>query len=142
MTTTTPTRQRPDGVTLTAIWFIIGSVFFLLGIAAMLIFAYPAVIANTAGTDQYFALAGLSFGLAILVLFAAANLATAIGLLRLRGWSRIMSFALAGLGLFAFPFGTAIGALIIWYMLTDEAKAAFGALPPPSPPSTIERQAA
>lgn len=140
---TANTAQRPDGVTLTAIWFIVGSVFFLLGIAAMLIFAYPAVIRETSGSDLYFALAGLSFALAILILFAVANLTTAIGLLRLKSWSRIMSFVLAAIGLFAFPFGTAVGALIIWYMLGDEAKRAFGMAPPPPPPAqTIDRQAA
>jgi len=143
MTSPTPTRARPDGVTLTAAWFIIGAVFWLLAVLAMLVFAFPAVMReSTTGLDRYLAVAGVSFGLFVVAVFAAANVAGAIGLLRLRPWGRILTIVLAAMGLFAFPIGTVIGALIIWYMFGDEAKEAFEPTSPPAAVPGIDRQAA
>lgn len=132
MTIPTEARPRPDGVTLTAVWFIVSAILPVLGAAAVAIFALPAVIRDTEGADQYFAVAGVSFGLAVLLLMAAVNIAAAVGLLRLRPWSRMLAIVLAALGVFWFPIGTVAGALIIWYLLSDEAREAFGAGPPPT----------
>lgn len=140
MTITTTTTTRPDGVTLTAIWFLVGAVFALLGTAAMLLFAFPAVLDEpTSGIDRYLPVAALSFASFVIVILGLADLVTAIGLLRLRPWGRILSFVLAAMGLLAFPVGTVVGALIIWYMLTDEAKRAFEAAPPPPSAAELEQ---
>lgn len=118
---------RPDGVVLVSIWFFIQAGLALLGLAAIVIFAFPAVITGTAtGSDRYFAVAGVSFAALVVAFFAALPLVTAIGLLGLHGWARWVALVLGGLGLIAFPIGTAAGILIIWYMLSDEAKQAFG----------------
>jgi hypothetical protein len=127
-------RVRPDGVVLVAVWFIINAVMALLGIAALAIFALPAVVRDTSGSDQYFAVAGLSFGLLLIVVFGALDIAAAVGLLRLDEWARWLAIALAAMGLLLFPIGTVVGAFIIWYLLNDEAKQAFGvSLPQPQP---------
>jgi len=118
---------RPDGVVLVSIWFFIQAGLALLGLAAIVIFAFPAVITGTAtGSDRYFAVAGVSFAALVVAFFAALPLVTAIGLLGLHGWARWVALVLGALGLIAFPIGTAAGVLIIWYMLSDEAKRAFG----------------
>lgn len=133
MTINTTTTTRPDGVTLTAIWFLVGAVFALLGTAAMLLFAFPAVLDEpTSGIDRYLPVAALSFALFVIVILGLADLVAAIGLLRLRPWGRILAFVLSAMGLLAFPVGTVVGALIIWYLLTDEAKQAFGGETPPA----------
>lgn len=143
MTSETPQRARPDGVTLTAAWFIIGAVFWLLAVLAMLVFAFPAVFReSTTGLDRYLAVAGVSFGLFVVAVFAAADIAVVIGLLRLRPWGRTLSIVLAAMGLLAFPIGTVIGALIIWYMLGDEAKEAFYPTSSPAAVSGIDSRAA
>ena len=78
---------RPDGVVLVSIWFFIQAGLALLGLAAIVIFAFPAVITGTAtGSDRYFAVAGVSFAALVVAFFAALPLATAIGLLGLHGW--------------------------------------------------------
>lgn len=134
--TTSSNTKTPDGVVLSAIWFLIGAVFALIGIVALLVFAYPAVLTETArGFDRYMAVAGVSFGLFIIVLLGAVDLAAAVGLLRLRPWGRVLAIVLAALGILAFPIGTIAGGLIIWYLLSDEAKQAFGVAPPPVPDS-------
>jgi uncharacterized Tic20 family protein len=45
----------------------------------------------------------------------------------MKGWARWLAIVLAALGLLAFPVGTVIGALIIWYLLKDEVRQAFEA---------------
>jgi len=137
--TTQPTNAvaRPDGVVLVSIWFFIQAALALIGLAAIAIFAFPAVIRDTASSDRYFAVAGLVFAAFILMLLSVLPLVTAIGLLGLHGWARWVALVLAALGLIWFPIGTAVGVLIIWYMLSDEAKHAFG-VPVYEPPQAAQ----
>ena len=58
-------------------------------------------------------------------LVGVVALVTGFGLLQLRNWARWVAVALAAVSLLAFPVGTIIGALVIWYMLSDKGKAAF-----------------
>lgn len=129
--------SRPDGVVLTAVWFALGAVFWLLGVAAMLIFALPPVLSETSGSDQYYAVAGVSFGALVVAIMGVVSAITAVGLFRMRPWSRYLAIVLAALGLLAIPIGTVVGGLIIWYMLQDEAKIAFGVISPPPPASPV-----
>jgi hypothetical protein len=46
----------------------------------------------------------------------------------------MMAFVLAVMGLVAFPIGTIVGAVIIAYLLTDEAR---GAFEPPMGPGAV-----
>jgi hypothetical protein len=118
--------ERPDGVVLAAAWFIVVAVVSLVGVAAILVFAYPAVLAQaTTGVARYVAIGGVSFGLLVAVALGAASVAGAVGLLGLRPWGRIWAIALAAVSLLLFPVGTIAGGLIIGYMLTDWAKDAF-----------------
>ncbi len=136
--TDSPRRARPDGVMLISVWFIICSIIPLLGAVAILVFAFPAVIADTAGSDRYFAVGGVAFGFILVLGVGLLNVVAVVGLLRLREWARMLAIVLAALGLILVPFGTVAGALIIWYLLTDKAKQAFGApLPEPTPEESI-----
>ncbi len=117
---------RPDGVVLTAAWFIVVAVVSLLGVAAILVFAHLGGLAqSTTGLGSYVAISGVSFGLLVVVTLGAANVAGAVGLLGLRPWGRISAITLASIGLLLFPIGTIAGGLIIRYMLADEAKDVF-----------------
>jgi hypothetical protein len=128
------TGGRPDGVTLTAIWFIVNAVLALIGIVAMAIFAIPAVVNDTVGGDRYYAVAGVAFGMLLITTFGVLDVATAVGLFRLRNWGRWLAIVLAAMGLLMFPIGTIVGVFIIWYLLGDEAKRAFNvAEPAPEP---------
>jgi hypothetical protein len=121
--------HRPDGVLLSATWFLVVAAVALFGIAAILVFAFPAVLAETAtGAGRYLALGGVSLALLVVAALAAANTVGAVGLLRLRPWARTSAIALAAISFLMFPIGTVAGGLIIAYMLTDEATAVFGRL--------------
>ena len=138
--TKTSGAARPNGVVLISVWFIICAAIALISAAAVAILAFPAVLLETRGTDErYFAVAGLSFGLFLLGIFGVFEVAAVVGLLRLQNWGRMIAIVLAALGLILFPFGTLAGIFIIWYLLTDTAKRAFGAAaPPPPPPEPVE----
>ncbi len=145
MTSTgSPRRVPPGRVKLISAWFTIWAVVTgLIGARAILIFAFPAVLP---GSDPYLAFLGVSFGSSVGVDLAGEaflfcglgllNSAAAVGLLRLRGWARWLAIGLAAPALILFPFQLSpspvliiVGALIIWYLLTDKAKQAFRAPP-------------
>jgi len=117
--------RRPEAVSLIAIYHFVMSVPFFIGILALL-FAMLPVLINVEPPDVFWPLFGIGIGLFFCLLFALAFLVVGIGLWRLWPWARWGAIVLAVLSLPAFPVWTAIGALIIWYLLQDEAKQAFG----------------
>ncbi|MHB9032407.1 MAG: hypothetical protein ACYC6L_05110 [Anaerolineae bacterium] len=123
--TTSESVKRPDGVTIIAILqFILGGLG-LLGVLMMAVIGFAALWFTTTNTPAWVLLLALTFvglifgGLSILAIFAG------VGLLRLRNWARWVTIILAILDLPAFPIGTVIGALIIWYLLQDSVAALF-----------------
>ena len=117
--------RRPEAVSLIAIYHFVMSVPFFIGILALL-FAMLPVLINVEPPDVFWPLFGIGIGLFFCLLFALAFLVVGIGLWRLWPWARWGAIVLAVLSLPAFPVWTAIGGLIIWYLLQDEAKQAFG----------------
>jgi len=96
----------------------------LIGMAAIVVFAWPGVAANKGPAD-----AGTIFGLsvAILVLLCGSGVAVAggIGLLLAKGWGRILSIINAVLNLLAVPIGTVIGILVLIYLMRPEIREYF-----------------
>ncbi len=140
MTSTgSPRSVRPDKVTLIAVWFSISAAFSLFLVAALL-FVFPALVERDIADDpdRGMLIFARFFGGFLFGGFGVLNIAVVVGLLRLREWGRWLAIVLAILGLILIPVHTIVGALIIWYLLTDEAKHAFGvaALPEPTPTGT------
>jgi len=119
--------KRPDGVSLIAIYHFAMALPFLIGTFA-LIFALVAVLVSMEPPDVIWPLLGISVGLFFCLLFTLAFILVGVGLWQLWPWARWAAIVLAILLLPCFPVWTAIGVLIIWYLLQDEAKRAFGAV--------------
>ena len=134
--TDTPRSVRPDRVTLIAVWFGINAAISLF-LVAVLAFVFSGIVLPELGADPERGLVrfGGFFGGFLFGGFGVLSIAAVVGLLRLREWGRWLAIALAVLGLFLIPVHTIVGALIIRYLLSDEAKHAFGvaALPEPTP---------
>ncbi len=131
MTSTGSTRRaRPDKVTLIAVWCGINATISLLAIIPLFVFQSE--------NDQGLVASARGFGYFLFGGFGVSYIAAVIGLLRLREWGRWLAMILAVLGLILIPVHTIVGALIIWYLLSDEAKHAFGvaAVPEPTPTGT------
>lgn len=137
---------RPVGITILAILNFIGAAFCLLGGIAMILgggFIATMMSQQSAGVSGILAGLGAAAGVFIIICGGLAA-AVGFGLWKLKGWARIVSIVLVGingafqlLGLLgslahfnAFAviwtvFWIAIDALIIWYLLKPEVKAAF-----------------
>jgi hypothetical protein len=143
---------RPVGVTILAILDFIGAAFCLLGgIGMMLGGGFLATMINQQGGQGSAGAAGIFAGLGavagvFMIVMGAICALVGFGLWKLKGWARIVSIILAGIGaafqvigllaslahfnIFAVIWGLfwiAIDALIIWYLLKPEVKAAFQA---------------
>ena len=118
--------KRPDGVTLVAVWYFINA--FFIFISFFVLIAIPVSGAFSDINDQT-GLFWATTGVICLAIFVAVSgivvAVTGWGLLRIRSWARILALVLAIMGLFAFPVGTLISALIIWYLSKEEVRQAF-----------------
>ncbi len=138
MTSTgSPRSVRPDKVTLIAVWFGINAAISLF-LVAVLAFVFSGVVLPELGDDPERGLvifAGF-FGGFLFGGFGVLSIAAVVGVLRLREWGRWLAMGLAVVGLILIPIHTIVGVLIIWYLLSDEAKHAFGVAALPEPART------
>ena len=132
--------KRPDGVTAIAVWFFVDALL-LLFFACMLV-AIPASGVIDEINDpigEFWVIFSLTCGVIFILLSGFLSVMAGWGLLRLKQWARWLSIILGIFSLFAFPIGTVIGALIIWYLLKEDVRDAFdmaegGLLPEDSEP--------
>jgi hypothetical protein len=93
-----------------------------MAIAGLVVINLPGVVSGL--QDRGLASVGsLCFWLPGIV----ANVLAGWGLLKYKGWARILAIILAILNLILFPIGTAIGIYTLIIMFNDETKALFGA---------------
>jgi hypothetical protein len=120
--------KRPDGVTAIAVWFFVEAFLTLMIACTLIAVPFSGVFSDIGdSTGEFWATFGLTCAVVFVLMQAIALLLAGWGLLGLKGWARWLAFILAIFGLFAFPIGTVIGALIIWYLLKDEVREAFEA---------------
>ena len=118
--------KRPDGVTAIAVWFFVEAFLTLMIACTLIAVPFSGVFSDIGdSTGEFWATFGLTCAVVFVLMQAIALLLAGWGLLGLKGWARWLAFILAIFGLFAFPIGTVIGALIIWYLLKDDVREAF-----------------
>ena len=118
--------KRPDGVTLLAIYHFVIGITMLIGTCAILAFTIPAVtVANNNVNGPVVTLFLSSFALLITGFGGLLALIAGAGLLALKEWARWLALGIAVVSLIAFPIGTIIGGITIWYLLQEHVKAAF-----------------
>ena len=118
--------KRPDGVTAIAVWYFVDAFFTLMIACALIAVPFSGVFDDIGDSTGYFwATFGVTCGVVFILLSGIAALLAGWGLLRMKGWARWLAFILAIFSLFAFPIGTVIGALIIWYLMKEDVREAF-----------------
>lgn len=126
MATQSEKGGRPDNVTLIAIYyFVVGGLGLFGALAIVLLAIVPVVLVVQDPVGLNVSLAALGLGMITAGAFGIASVVVGFGLLRLRSWARWAAIVLAILGLCGFPIGTVIGALILIYLLGDEARLVF-----------------
>ena len=149
--------MRPTGVTLIAIYHVIGAVFLVL--LAVALVAGGSLLNSLFGGGKEGAIGGMGLGLFVGVLGAAFTLVFALvaaiagyGVWSLREWGRILCIVLAvisillslpGLLLMGLHFGlffggyrffrTAVNVVIIWYLVQPQIRALFQGSAPAVP---------
>jgi hypothetical protein len=116
--------KKPDLLILVAIWNFLSAFWALVGMAAIAIFAYPAV-SNLHGVENVAAVFVLTVGILILFIALVIAVAGGIGILVGKEWGRILSLVHAAFSLLAIPFGTIIGILVIIYLINPEVREFF-----------------
>jgi hypothetical protein len=129
--------KKPDLLILIAIWEFISAFVALIGIAAISVFAFPAVMGMRFNWNgRYYngmmsmnnniprvgAIFGLSVGIMVLACFLAVAILAGIGLLAGKEWGRISGIVHSVLTAFWVPIGTVIGVLCIVYLTRQEVK--------------------
>lgn len=116
--------KRPDLLLLIAVWEFITIVGALIGIGALVIFAFPP-IGWLVGAQKIALIFGVSIAIPILLGYIAVAIVGGVGLLRGKNWGRILSIAHSGASLLFLPIGTIIGVLIIIYLVKEPVAAYF-----------------
>jgi len=118
--------HRPEGITLTALWFFflaMGCVFGLGGLAIGLV----GLWADSDTHDIVLGTMGMMLGFLAITATGTFYAVTGWGLWNLKHWSRGAAIILSALQLVLVPFGTVAGIMILIYLSRSQrAKAAFG----------------
>jgi hypothetical protein len=118
--------RRPEFVTLIAVYqFVTAGILFLLScmIPAVL---FPSIVFYVDASEGVFAAIAMSTAaLALFLGFGFASVVVGWGLLRMRQWARLGAIVLGAFALIGFPIWTIVGILVLVYMTSDEARAAF-----------------
>lgn len=117
--------RRNDTLSLVAIYHIAMAVPLLVASLVLSVLLVPAVLAGSP-QQAIWSVFGISVALFVAMFFGLAFLVVGIGVWRLWRWARWGAIVLALLVLPAFPVWTIIGLLIIFYLVQDTARRAFG----------------
>ncbi|MFC2026204.1 hypothetical protein ACFLUC_03315 [Chloroflexota bacterium] len=105
------------------LWILNGVLSILMFITGLAVINWPGVIPDT----QVSILASIG-ALCFFLPGVIAYLAAGYGLLKYKGWARILAIILAILNLILFPIGTAIGIYTLVIMFNEETKALFSGI--------------
>ena len=117
--------KRPDLLLLVAIWAFFSAFLYLIGIAAIAIFAFPEALGFMYGPANIGSIFGMSIGMLVLLCCAGVSLAAGIGILMAKSWARITAIVVAVLSLIWVPVGTVLGVLVLIYLMKPEIREYF-----------------
>ena len=118
--------EVPQGVKISAYIFYALAVIAVLGLCASVITNGLAISAAGDNSDAMTSAAiSLGVGGCISILFIALYGFVGYSLMKLQKWSRIAAIVLAVLALCAFPIGTIMGGIVLYYMFQPETKTVF-----------------
>ena len=118
--------KRPDGVTAIAVWFFVEVLLALFFSCLFSVLIFSGLINDiNEPVGEFLVVFTLVCGGIFSLLFGLLSVFAGWGLLQMKQWARWLAIILGIFSLFAFPIGTVIGALIIWYLLKQDVREAF-----------------
>lgn len=116
-----PPAQRSDGVTLLAGYhFMLAGILLLGTVVLMIPTMITAIVGITSDPEALIGTLILAILAGVCMILCLLMVVVGYGLWTQRQWGRAAALALAFVSLIAFPIGTVIGALTLWYLLKPE----------------------
>ena len=114
-----------DHVRILAWCFIVySSIIVLVGVTIAGIVLFGGAISGD--RDAMFITGAVGAGIAcLLIIVSLPGMVAGIGLLKMRGWARIVAIIVGVLHILSFPLGTALGIYTLWVLLNAETEAMF-----------------
>lgn len=100
----------------------------LLGLITLIFLPGMGLVTGDPEAARVLAVVGVAGGL-FLIGLAIPGLIAGIGLLKYRGWARILALVIAFLILIHFPLGTVLGVYAFWVLMRDETVRLFAGAP-------------
>jgi hypothetical protein len=122
--------ERPESVTLIAIYQFVTGTILLLFSCLLAAAAFPAFLFTVGRAEDVLLVTVLGAGaLSLLITIGAASFAVGWGLLQMRRWARLGAIVLAVFALIGFPVWTIAAAFVLIYLIGPEGRTAFGLTP-------------
>jgi len=120
--------RRPEGITLTALWFFFFSTLCVFGLGGLSI-GLVSLWSDSDAHSIVFGTMGMMLGFLAITVTGTFYAVTGWGLWTLKSWSRGAAIILAALQIVFIPFGTVAGIMILIYLSRSRrAKEALGIL--------------
>ena len=118
--------QIPQGVKISSYIFYAFAVLAVLGLCASVV-SNGLTLANAGGDDTVMTSAGigLAIGACVSILFGGLYGFVGYSLAKLQSWARIAAIILSVLALCAFPIGTIMGGIVLYFLFQPESQQAF-----------------
>ena len=123
---------------------VFGALGLLIAVILLGVFGVGAMAIAMEGDPDAAAAAPIMGGIGLVVcglvaVFSIPGIAAGFGLLKHRGWARILALVISALNILSVPIGTALGIYGFWVLLQNETEAMFRSpqayvAPPPAPP--------
>lgn len=120
--------RRPDLLILLVTWQFVAAFFWLIGLIAAVLFAYPFSPGYEGTTVETGDVLGMIVGTLFLLTCLSIAITSGIGLVKGKSWGRIVSIVNAVLSLLIVPIGTVAGILVLIYLMRSEVREYFSDL--------------
>ena len=118
-------NNRPTGVTIIAILFILSAIPSLYGTVYVIVKGLGPALSDGLGSGLLENTWAYLLAIVATLFYGVFALVTGYGLWITKDWGRSLAIFMSVFLLFAFPVGTVAGVLIIWYLRKQEVRDAF-----------------
>ena len=122
------TSKKPELFNLLVVWQFVAGFFWLIGIIAVAVFAFPFSPGYEGTNVDAGDIFGMTVGTLFLLTCLSIAIASGIGLLQGKRWGRIMSIINTVLSLLIVPIGTIAGILVLIYSTRLEVRDYFNSI--------------
>jgi hypothetical protein len=115
-------KSRPESHILLVVWQFVAAFFWLVGVGAAAVFAFPFSPGYEGSSVEIGDIFGMIAGTMFLLGCLGVSLASGVGLLHKKSWAQVVSIVSSALSIFLVPIGTVAGILALIYLLKSRTR--------------------